>query len=73
MPNKLLLLSEAATEARVSISTVRHWLANGRLPSVRPGRRRLIRRADFDSFLASDITQRPDRLGSKNSPNGGER
>jgi excisionase family DNA binding protein len=55
MPNELLHLAEAAAEARVSISTMRHWLATGRLQSVRPGRRRMVRRVDLDAFLRSDI------------------
>lgn len=50
----LLLLEEVAARARVSISTVRHWIATGKLESVRPGRRRLIRAADLRDFLERD-------------------
>jgi len=50
--NELLQLEEVAKLARVSVSTVRHWIKTGRLPSLRPGRR-LVRRADFDRFLVS--------------------
>jgi len=49
---RFMLLSEVARDARASISTVRHWLRTGRLPSVRPGRRRLVRRQDFERFMA---------------------
>jgi excisionase family DNA binding protein len=49
--SQLLLLDEVAREARVSLSTVRFWIGAGKLPSVRPGRRRLVRRADLDAFL----------------------
>jgi excisionase family DNA binding protein len=35
----------------VSIHTVRYWLRIGTLPSVRPGRRRLILEADLEAFL----------------------
>jgi excisionase family DNA binding protein len=52
MPSPYLLLSEIAEETRTPLSTVRHWIATGKLPSVRPGRRRLVRRADLDAFLA---------------------
>lgn len=52
MPSPYLLLQEIAEETRTPLSTVRHWIATGRLPSVRPGRRRLVRRADLDAFLA---------------------
>lgn len=34
-----------------SLSTVRHWLRTGKLASVRPGRRRLVRRSDLEEFL----------------------
>jgi excisionase family DNA binding protein len=53
MPQELLLLDEVARECRTTIGTVRHWVATGRLKSVRPGRRRLVRRTDLDRFLES--------------------
>lgn len=53
--DRYMLLSEVASEARVSLSSVRHWLRTGKLQSVRPGRRRLIRRTDFEQFIASDF------------------
>lgn len=48
----LLLLEEAARMARVSPSTIRHWIATGKLGgSVRLGKRRLIpRRALADAL-----------------------
>jgi excisionase family DNA binding protein len=52
----LLQLEEVAQLARASVSTVRHWIRSGRLRSVRPGRRRLVPRADLDAFLARDVT-----------------
>jgi excisionase family DNA binding protein len=55
MPNNFLLLAEVAAEARVSLSTVRHWVTVGKLATVRPGRRRMVRREDLDAFLASDV------------------
>lgn len=48
----LLLLDEAAAIARVSIETVRYWVKRGKLVSIRPGRRRLIRRQDLEAFLS---------------------
>ena len=53
MPNQYLLLTECAAEARVSVSTVRHWILTGRLASTRPGRRRLVRRVDLAAFLGA--------------------
>lgn len=53
MASTYLLLGEIAEETRTPISTVRHWVAIGKLPSVRPGRRRLVKRADLDAFMAA--------------------
>jgi excisionase family DNA binding protein len=58
---EFLQLDEVADIARVSVSTVRHWIKAGRLPSLRPGRRRLVRREDFERFL---ITGRQPRTVS---------
>ncbi len=48
---EFLLLDEVARCCRVPISTVRYWVAAAKLASVRPGRRRLVRRPDLDEFL----------------------
>ena len=34
----------------VPVSTVREWVRAGRLPSVKPGRHRLVRLQDFERF-----------------------
>jgi excisionase family DNA binding protein len=47
----LLQLIEVARLARVSVSSVRFWIKSGRLASIRPGKRRLVRRAEFERFL----------------------
>jgi excisionase family DNA binding protein len=52
LTSPFLLLEEVAEETRTALSTVRHWIATGKLPSTRPGRRRLVRRADLERFLA---------------------
>jgi excisionase family DNA binding protein len=46
-----MLIAEVAREARVSVSSVRHWLRTGKLNSVRPARRRLIARDEFERFM----------------------
>ncbi len=51
-PDEWLLINEVAKIARVSPDTVRFWIKTGRLRSVRPGRRRLVRRDVLDDFLA---------------------
>ena len=48
---RYLLLSEAAEIARTSVSTVRHWIATGKLRKHRPGRRVLIALEDLEAFL----------------------
>jgi excisionase family DNA binding protein len=48
---RFMLIGEVAREARVSVSSVRHWLQTGKLPFVRPGRRVMVRREDFERFL----------------------
>ena len=44
-------LTDVARICLASLSTVRHWIASGRLKSIRPGRRRLVLRADLERFL----------------------
>lgn len=53
----LLTVTEAAETARTSPSTIRHWLSVGRLDSVKPGRRRLIRRADLAALLGTSAEE----------------
>lgn len=57
--NDWLFLHEVAAIARVSIETVRFWLRrpNRPLPSVRPGKRRMVRRADLDAFLSAPASR----------------
>ncbi|MFM2419640.1 MAG: Helix-turn-helix domain, partial [Pseudomonadota bacterium] len=47
-----LLLEEVCAISRSAPGTARHWIRTGRLPSIRPGRRRLVRRSDLERFLA---------------------
>lgn len=49
---RFLTIEECAAIARVSVSSVRHWLRTGKLRSVRPARRRLIDRQEFERFLS---------------------
>lgn len=54
MAEGFLLLDEVAGLARVSVDTVRFWIRAGKLASVRPGRRRMVRREVLDAFLRQD-------------------
>jgi excisionase family DNA binding protein len=50
--SEYLFLPAVAEICGVSLDTVRHWIQSGSLPSVRPGRRRMVLRAELDRFLA---------------------
>ena len=51
--HEFLILEEVAEISRTPLETVRYWCRKGKLESVRPGRRRLVRRADLDRFLSA--------------------
>lgn len=51
----LLLLEEVAEIARVSTDTVRFWVRQGKLMSLRPGRRRLVPRAALEALLRQSM------------------
>ena len=65
--NDLLLVEEIAEECRVPPSTVRHWLRTSRMPSGKLGRRRVVRREDFERFLRQAGIPEPETPG----PDGG--
>jgi excisionase family DNA binding protein len=56
---ELLLLDEVARRCRVPVSSVRHWIAVGKLPSGRFARRRVVRAADLDRFIAAGFSAAP--------------
>jgi excisionase family DNA binding protein len=56
--HRYMLIDEVAREARVSLSSVRHWLRTSKLKSVRPGRRRLVERSEFERFLGVSAKRR---------------
>lgn len=52
-----LTLPEVSAELRVHPSTVRLWVANGRLAAVRAGGRKWrVRRSEVDRMLNSDVS-----------------
>jgi len=65
MARTFLYLDEVARECRTSVSTVRHWIAVGRLRSVRPGRRLLVTRDDLESFI--DASARKPRAAERDA------
>jgi excisionase family DNA binding protein len=52
MTNDLLFLEEVADMTRVPVSCVRFWVRTGKLSSLKPGRRVLVRRAALEKFLS---------------------
>lgn len=49
--NQWLRVADVASISRATQDTVRYWIKQGRLPSVKPGRFRLVKRSDLDAFL----------------------
>lgn len=49
---RFLTLPEIAHEARVSLSTVRHWIHTGALASTKLGRHRRVARTTFEAWIA---------------------
>jgi excisionase family DNA binding protein len=47
----LFTVEEVAEAARVSVSTVRHWIVTGKLATVRPGKRRMVRGEELEKLL----------------------
>jgi excisionase family DNA binding protein len=61
MKADFLRLRDVAERLGASIHTVRHWVRLGLLPSVRPGRHRLVRSEDVQRFMmrnARGLTRR---------------
>ncbi|MCX6470367.1 MAG: helix-turn-helix domain-containing protein [Corynebacteriales bacterium] len=51
---RMLSLQDVAEELGVSVRSVRRWIADGRLPHVRPSARVIrIRAEDLDAFIAA--------------------
>jgi excisionase family DNA binding protein len=49
-----LWLDDVARMTRAPLSTVRFWCAQGKLLSIRPGRRRMVHRKELARFLAQE-------------------
>jgi excisionase family DNA binding protein len=50
---QFFMLEEVSAYMRTPVSSIRQWIRDGKLPSVRPGRRRLVRVGDLKKFLES--------------------
>jgi len=50
MSGAFIKLTEIAAHFGVPVSSVRSWCARGLLPSIKPGRHRLVRLEDFEDF-----------------------
>jgi excisionase family DNA binding protein len=49
---EFLFIEEVAELTRVPVSCVQFWIRTGKLPSLKPGRRVLVRKAALERFLA---------------------
>jgi excisionase family DNA binding protein len=65
MASELLFLEEVAEIARAPLSCVRFWVRTGKLRSLKPGRRVLVRRAVLEKFLADS-----ERVGTTRADGG---
>jgi excisionase family DNA binding protein len=61
----LLFLDEVTEIARVSTDTVRFWVRQGKLASLRPGRRRLVTRSALETFLRQSMKATSDTGASR--------
>lgn len=52
-PLRYLTLDEASATANTAVSTLRKWLADGRLTGYKPGRRLLVREDELVAFIES--------------------
>ena len=50
MSDEFIKLPAIAAYFGVPVSTVRQWVRSGRLPSIKPGKHRLVRKCDFEAF-----------------------
>ena len=50
---ELLSLAEVQVELRLGRGSINHLVKTGRLPSVRIGSRRLVKRSDLNTFIGS--------------------
>ena len=53
----LLTLDEARQELKISIHTIRAWTYQKRFPTVKLGRRVLIKREDLEQFVNSNVIE----------------
>ena len=56
----LVDVATAASELRIGQSTLRRWLAEGKIPVIRLGRRVLIRRQALEAFIAATTHNVPE-------------
>ena len=60
--SELLTLKEGAKELRLSIFTLRSWVAQRRIPFVRLGRRVMLRREDLETLINKNLVVPQERV-----------
>ena len=63
--SEFVFVEEIAHMCRVPASSVRYWLCTGKLASIRPGKRRLVRRDDLIRFLCEARLVSPGEGGTR--------
>ena len=53
--SSLLNIRETAAVLRLSVSTIRSWVLNRRIPFVKLGKAIRFRRVDVDAFIAASV------------------
>ncbi|MDD9939417.1 MAG: helix-turn-helix domain-containing protein [Myxococcales bacterium] len=51
MEREYLIVEEVADKCRAPVVSVRRWLQQGLIPSIKVGRRRLVRADDLTRFM----------------------
>jgi excisionase family DNA binding protein len=64
MDKEFMTFAEIAELLGVAPRSVHRWAAEGRFVTYKPGKERLVKRADFDAFIES-TREAPGRRGTR--------
>jgi excisionase family DNA binding protein len=62
---ELLTVKQVASELHVSLSTIWNWTREGRVPTVRLGKRVLFRREDLEALVERNLRPAKDERGER--------
>jgi excisionase family DNA binding protein len=58
MQKSLFALNEVAVITGLSIHTIRAWAHTGKIPSIKMGRRRMVKKDDLEAMVNSGVGDR---------------